>query len=156
MSAGVRVFFMAAGMILMTHLLAVKLFRPDPSLGKITGTVVMKWIRQVLAQHGLREKDIAGAVTDAGADVSTGVGRAFQREWCSPHMLNRVTVDGTGMSNSRRDSKNPECRDLLEASKKVIERFNRSTRDKVLTKNSCVSNKQHLRQTVYLFLCLLG
>lgn len=59
---------------------AVKLFRPDPSPGKITGVGVMKWIRQVLAQHGLGDKNIAGAVTDAGADVSTGVRREFPRE----------------------------------------------------------------------------
>ena len=81
---------------LRTHLLAVKLFRPDPSLGKITGEVVMKWLRQVLAQHGARE-NIAGAVTDAGSDISTGVGRHFKPEWCFPPILNRVTIDGTGM-----------------------------------------------------------
>ena len=74
--------YMDCNGILRTYLLAVKLFRPDPSLGKITGEVVMKWARQVFADHGIAETDIAGAVTDAGADVSTGVGKAFPREWC--------------------------------------------------------------------------
>lgn len=118
-------------MNLKTFLLAVKLFRPGTILGKITGPVVMKWGRQVLAQHGLRPADFAGAVSDAGADVATGVGKVFSREWCIPHMLNRATIDGTGMANSRTSSKNIECRDLLEAAKKVIEHFNRSSRDKV-------------------------
>ena len=86
--------------ILRTYLLAVKLFRPDPSLGKITGEVVMKWARQVFADHGIAETDIAGAVTDAGADVSTGVGKAFPREWCGPHMINRALIEGTGTSPS--------------------------------------------------------
>ncbi|CAN0595861.1 unnamed protein product, partial [Laminaria digitata] len=36
------------------------------------------------------------------------VGKHFKREWCTPHMLNRATIDGTGMSNSRSTSKNPE------------------------------------------------
>lgn len=124
-------------MILRTHLLAVKLFRPAPSLGKITGSVVMKWIRQVLAQHGIRDKDIAGAVTDAGADVKTGVGLAFPREWCGPHMLNRVTIDGTGMANTSAASKNPAGRNTLGMCKGVIEHFNRSTRDKVCKIPAC-------------------
>lgn len=67
-------------MILRTHLLVVKLFRPDPSLGKIAGQVVMKCLRQVLAQHGAREKNIAGALTDAETDISSGVGNYFKRE----------------------------------------------------------------------------
>ncbi|CAN0339225.1 unnamed protein product [Laminaria digitata] len=95
----------------------------------------MKWVRQVLAQHGAREKNIAGAVTDAGSDISTGVGKHFKREWCTPHMLDRATMDGTGMSNSRSTSKNPETRDLLDLLKKVAEHFNRSTGSKIMLEN---------------------
>lgn len=126
-----RIFYMDAKGIPRTHLLAVKLFRPDPSLGKITGGVVLKWLRQVLAQHGLHTKDIAGAVTDAGADVSTGVGSAFSREWCHPHMINSALLEGTGVSTSGGSSTNPECWKLLDEAKKVIQYFNKSTGSKV-------------------------
>lgn len=40
-----------------------------PSLGRITGSVVQKWVRQVTAQHGIADEDIVGAVTDVGGDV---------------------------------------------------------------------------------------
>ena len=129
--AGVRVFYMDDKGILRTHLLAVKLFLPNPSLGKITGAVVLKWLLTVLAQHGVAQKDIAGAVTDAGADVSTGVGRAFDREWCNPHLLNRALLEGTGMTSSAESSPNAACCKLLEEAKKVIQYFNRSTTSKV-------------------------
>ena len=131
MYAGLRVFYMDENMILRTYLLAVKLFAPASALGPVTGQVVMKWVVQVLAQTGLRPSNFAGAVSDAGSDVSTGVGRYFPREWCFPHMLNRATIDGTGMANASRLSKNTHCRTLLEDAKKVIEHFNRSTRSKV-------------------------
>ncbi|CAN0144047.1 unnamed protein product, partial [Scytosiphon promiscuus] len=124
----VRIFFIDSHGILQTMLLAVKLFRPDPSLGKVTGRVVLLWLIQVLAQNGLRKSNIAGgAVTDAGADVRTGVGDAFDREWCGPHMANRATIDGTGMSPTKAASKNPRCRELLELCKKVVEFVNRSS-----------------------------
>jgi len=139
MHVGVRIFYLDDKMILQTHLLAVKLFRPDPSLGKITGRVVMKWATQVLAQHGIDKEDIAGAVTDAGADVSTGVGQEFAREWCFPHATNRALVFGTGQSTSRSGALiNPECKTLLGKCKPVIEYFNRSTQSKVRQMSICV------------------
>ena len=52
-------------------------------------------------------------------------------------MLNRVTIDCTGMANSRAASTNPAGRDLLEMCKKVIEHFSRSTRGKVRNKLAC-------------------
>lgn len=132
MYPGVRIFYMDDKGVQQTHLLAVKLFRPDPSLGKITGEVVMKWARQVLADHGIAEKDIAGAVTDAGADVSTGLGKAFPREWCFPHMVNRALIEGTGMSTSAAGARiNPDCKALLALLKTIIEFLNRSTQSKV-------------------------
>lgn len=131
MCAGVRIFYMAENMMLRSYLLAVKLFQPCSALGPTTGTVVMKWVVQVLAQHGLRPSDFAGVVSDAGSDVSSGVGKSFRREWCLPHMLNRATIDGTGMANTTRLSKNLDCRALVEDAKKVIQHFNRSSRDKV-------------------------
>ena len=91
----------------------------------------MLWVRQVLAQNGLHEKDIAGAVTDAGGDVRTGVGKAFDREWCIPHMSNRATIDGNGMSQTKEASKNLLCRCYLEVCKKVVEMVNRSASFKV-------------------------
>lgn len=92
----------------------------------------MKWTRQVLGDHGIEEKHIAGAVTDAGADVSTGVGKAFPREWCFPHMINRALIEGTGMSTSASGSLiNPECKSLLDGAKAVIEFMNRSSSSKV-------------------------
>lgn len=138
--AGVRIFFIDSKCILQTMLLAVKLFRPDPSLGKVTGSVVLLWLIQVLAQNGLRKSNIAGAVTDAGADVRTGVGDAFDREWCGPHMANRATIDGTGMSPTKAASKNPRCRELLELCKKVVEFVNRSSSFKVWWADVVLSN----------------
>ena len=122
---------MTEDMRLETHLLAVKLFRPASSLGKVTGEVVMKWVRQVLAQNGLKPEDFAGAVSDNGSDVSTGVGSVFRREWCLPHMFNRAMVDGLGVANERRLSKNLLGRELLDGGKKVVEHFNRSGGAKV-------------------------
>lgn len=121
-------------MNLQTHLLAVKLFRPYPSLGKITGKVVMKWLRQVLAQHGLRLEDIAGAVTDAGCDVRNGVAAQFSWEWCISHLGNRATIDGTGKAQTLKGSKNIPGRELLEEVGKIVEHFNKSSADKVFYK----------------------
>ena len=129
--AGVRIFYTDAKGIVQTMLLAVKHFRPAPSLGKVTGQVVMLSVRHVLAQNGLHEKDIAGAVTDAGGDVRTWVGEAFDREWFIPHISNRATIDGTGMSQTKEASKNLLCRCLLELCKKVVEMAIRSASFKV-------------------------
>lgn len=133
MPAGLRIFYMAEIMVLRSYLLAVKLFRPSSAHGKVGGEVVMKWVKQVLAQHGLRPGDFVGAVSDAGSDVKTGLGQALPREWCLPHMLNRATIDGTGMANNVRHSKNLECRKLVESVKKVVEHANRSHRFQVFS-----------------------
>ena len=105
------------------------------------------WLRQVLAQHVARETNIAGAVTDAGSDISAGVGRHFKREWCFPHTPNRVSIDGTGMANSRGVSKNTDARDLFDMCKKVVEQFNRSTGSKVRRQQTYLLPCQ-VRQTV--------
>lgn len=124
---------MDENMNLRSYLLAVKLFRPASAFGTVGGVVLMKWVVQVLAQHGLRPSHFAGAVSDAGSDVSTGVGKAFPREWCFPHMLNRATIDATGMANSALRSKNAECRALVQDVKTVVEHFNRSGNAKVFS-----------------------
>lgn len=54
-------------------------------------------------------------------------------------LINRVTVDGTVMSNSRLTSKNPETRDLVDLLKKFAEHSNRSTSSKVLRKETCLT-----------------
>ena len=120
-----------------THLLALKLFRPPPTFDKHSGDVVFKWLIQILAEHGVREEDIGGAVTDGGTDIRSGVEAAWSWEWCIPHLLNRATVDATGMSPTRDRSKNPDCRDLLEVIKGMVEHFNRSAVDKVRRYELC-------------------
>ena len=69
--------------------------------------------------------------TDAGGDVRTGVGKAFDREWCIPHMSNRATIDGTGISLPKEASKNLPRRCFLELCRKVVEVANRSASSKV-------------------------
>lgn len=131
--AGVRIFYLDEKMKVKSHLLAVKLFRPSPLIAKkVTGKVVLKWLRQVLGQFGLTMDDLAGAVTDAGSDVKSGVGSACKWEWCIPHLLNRVTTDGAGMSQAASQSKNPPCRGLMDLCKKVVEHHNKSPAAKVL------------------------
>lgn len=130
--SGLRVFYLDASFRLRTHLLAVKEICPDVSVDKkITGEAVMKWTRQVLHQFGLQEKDIAGVVTDAGGVVGGGVASTLQWEWSVPHMLNRVTTDGTGMSLAKETSKNLPCRELLVQMETIVELFNKSELDKV-------------------------
>ncbi|CAM9530188.1 unnamed protein product, partial [Sphacelaria rigidula] len=114
-----------------THLLALKLSRSHRSLDKHGGDVVFQWIIHVLAQHGIRDEDIAGAVTDAGSDVRSGVVSAWSWEWCFDHLLNRATIDATGMSPARDRQKNPQCRELLELIKGMVEHFNKSAVDKI-------------------------
>ncbi len=114
-----------------THLLAVKPFRPHPSLGSITGEVVLKWVLQVAAQHGIGTDDVIGAVTDSGGDVGMGVATRWPWEWCLAHLLNRATIDGTGMSLSKEASKNRDCRELLTVITGIVEHFNTCTADKV-------------------------
>lgn len=114
-----------------THMLALKLFRPHQSFNKHSGDVVFKWMVQVLAQHGVGQDDIAGGVTDAGSDVRSGVESAWPWEWCIAHLLNRATVDATGMSPAKSRSKNTRCRELLELVKGMVEHFNKSAVDKV-------------------------
>lgn len=133
--AGLRIFYLDKDFNLRTHLLAVKLYRPAPELEKsVTGDIVMKWVKQVLRQFHLGNEDIAGAVTDARKDVRSGVGSTFEWEWCIPHLLNRVAADGSGMALTKKQSKNLECRALVEEMKRVHEDFNTSTASKVIAR----------------------
>lgn len=118
-------------MVVRTHLLAVKLFRPDPSFGGITGEVVLKWVRQVLVQHHIGDEDVIGAVTGSGADVRRGVGGVWPWEGCLAHLLNGATIDGTGMSRAKERSKNLLCRELLELIEETVEYFDKSSSDEV-------------------------
>lgn len=102
-----RIFHLDEDFTLRTHLLAVKLFRPASELvGKVTSKLATKWVKQVLRQFRPTEEDIAGAVTDAGTNVVSGVGWAFNWKWCIPHLLNRITTDGSGMALTKKLSKN--------------------------------------------------
>lgn len=120
-------FFLNAAFQLHTHLLAVKLFRPSPELGKLTGKVLMLWANQVFEQFGLNKKDFAAATTDGGQDVRTGAGDTWPRLWCICHLLNRATIDGTGCGTSG----NELCKELVDGCKKVAQLMNQSQRAKV-------------------------
>lgn len=85
----------------------------------------------VFVTTALRKNDVIGAVTDAGGDVPRGVGLLWFWEWCLAHLLNRVVVDGTGMSPAVEKSKNKLCRELMEVTKKMAGHFNKSAGDKV-------------------------
>lgn len=125
-------FYLDAKFKQQTHLLAIRPVRPDPAEDrKCTAKVVKKWSLQVLHQFGLKESDIAGAVTDSGTDVKAGLGEAFNWEWCVPHMLNRVTVDGAGTAIDKARSRNPLAREVVDDSRRVIEHFKKSDAAKV-------------------------
>eukprot|EP00904_Undaria_pinnatifida_P006868 jgi/Undpi1/3310/HiC_scaffold_15.g06684.m1 len=121
-----------------SHLLAVKLFRPatsppsgeggdsTPSAGSRVGESVLKWVLQVLGQFDLTSEDIAGAVTDAGVEIRSALAKAFPWEWCLPHLLNRVAIEGSGMAPTRLQSKNLPCRALVECMRGVMELFSKS------------------------------
>lgn len=62
-----------------THLVEIKLFRPHLTLGrKLTGELVLKWVRTVPQQFGLTVEYIAGAVTAAGTGIKGALGKGFQ------------------------------------------------------------------------------
>ena len=129
---GCRISYLDVNMRFKTHLLAIKLFRPHPKLGrKVTGELVLKWVRKVLLQFGLTIENIAGAVTDAGTDIKGALGKVVKWEWCLPHLLNRVTVDAAGLSMDKMKSKNAEVRELVDSVKKAVEHFNKSDASKV-------------------------
>ena len=96
------------------------------------GEVVLKWVLQVLGQFGMRAEDVAGAVTDAGVDVRGAIAAAFPWEWCVPHLLNRVSTEGSGMGGTRQQSKNLPCRELVESMRGAVAVFNRSAQRKVM------------------------
>ena len=84
--------------------------------------------------------DLASTVTDAESDVKSGVGPSCRWEWCIPHLLDCVTTDGAGVSQAANQSKNPLCRSLTDACRKVVERHNKSPAAKVLlSSNGIVS-----------------
>lgn len=112
-------------MLLHSHLLAVKPFRPAPSTGENIGEIAVKWAIQVLQQFGLEEKDVAGVVSNTGSQFGSGVSRTFEWDSCILHLLDRATVDGTGLSFAKKDSKNLQCRKLVEDMKTVIETLNK-------------------------------
>lgn len=97
---------------LQTHLQAIRPVRPNQE--------VDQWAFQVLQQFGLKESNIAGAVTDAGTDAKAGLGQVLNWEWYVPHMLNCVFVDGAGTAPDRTRSKNPFARQLVDNSRRVI------------------------------------
>lgn len=126
---GMRVFYLNEKLQVKTHLLAVKHFDPEPTLGgERAGQLLFKWMMQVLRQFGLRESDIAGLTSDGGGTDITGVaGKTFLREWCVPHLLNRVTTAASGMTLDIKSSKNVAGRSLVEGMKEVYEHLNKST-----------------------------
>lgn len=123
-----RVFYLNEKFQVKTHLLAVKHFHPEPTLGgKRAGQVLLKWIMQILRQFGLRGSDIAGLTSDGGGTDITGVaGKTFLREWCVPHLLSRVTTDASGMALDKKSSKNLAGRSLVEGMKEVYDHLNKS------------------------------
>lgn len=94
---GIRIFWMTSAFVFRTALLAVKQFRPAPSLTDSSplSSVFHVWVTEVLEEWGLAEDDVYSSVTDGGSDVE----RLFPKlatskwEWCIPHMLNCVLVE---------------------------------------------------------------
>lgn len=80
----------------------------------------------MLGQFDLTSEDIAGAVTDAGVEIRSALAKAFPWEWCLPHLLNRVAIEGSGMAPTRLQSKNLPCRALVECMRGVMELFSKS------------------------------
>lgn len=110
-------------MTMKTCLLAVKLLRPDPSCRSMTSKVLLKWVRQVLAQYGIRDEDVIGAVTDIRDGVRRWMGGMWPWEECLAHLLNGATVDGTGMRGKEEKSKNLPCRKLLGLIRETVDEF---------------------------------
>ena len=81
-------------------------------------------------QHGVGDDNIAAAATDAGADVPRGVALAYDWEWCLAPLVNRATINGTGNSAAKAQSKNPNGHGLSEDIQGMVEHFNKSTGNK--------------------------
>ncbi|CAM9374719.1 unnamed protein product [Choristocarpus tenellus] len=110
---GAKISYNDSSMIHHTFLLAVKLLRPSPSLGKeVLGQLVLKWVVQVLGQFSLSLEDIVGVVTNSSLSIKSAFDnhKGVMREGCIAHLLAQVTREGTGMSMKMSDSKNLECR----------------------------------------------
>lgn len=127
--AGLRVFLLSEEFTQKTFLLAVKQYKPAPTMaGENIGELVRVWAEQVLIEFGLDWHVVAGAVTDSVSDVKFAFGNipGVLREGCISHMLNRATIDGFGMSSSAVKSKNTLARQGIVQVQKVAEHMDKS------------------------------
>ena len=101
---GVRLYFLDPAYTMKTALLAVREFTPSSKMrGSDKGlrTATRVWARGILDTYGLDFNNIFGATTDGGSDMrilaSHDIGA--NREWCPPHMINRVLFFAFGDRN---------------------------------------------------------
>lgn len=86
----------------------------------------------MLQQFGLKESDLAGAVTYAGTDVKAGLGQGFIWVSCVPEIPKRMVVDGTGTALVQTHLTNSLTRQLVDDSRRVMDKFNVSDAAKVV------------------------
>ncbi|CAM9297659.1 unnamed protein product, partial [Laminaria digitata] len=82
---GLRVFLLSEDYTERSFLLAVKQYKPTPTLvGEKIGSLVRLWADQVLIEYGLDWGMVAGAVTDGGSKAKFAFGSipGVLREGC--------------------------------------------------------------------------
>lgn len=58
-----------------------------------------RWLKGVLAEHGLSVADIYSSTSDSGSGIKRVLNALLPAEWtwCVPHMANRVFMDALGL-----------------------------------------------------------
>ena len=128
---GVRIFFVDQHFNFATYLLAVRAYQPSTALADMvnrSSDILLLWVRGVLQEYNLREKDLASSTTDAGSDIKRlcDVLLPCPWDWCMSHLLNVALVEAFGTSLHPDESGNPQVRALISRVKRVIEHVNKS------------------------------
>ncbi|KAI9906760.1 hypothetical protein PsorP6_004322 [Peronosclerospora sorghi] len=129
---GVRIYFIDIYWGLKSYILAIKRFDPSSDLikGNRLSDILQMWLRDILAEFGIRITNIAGSSSHGGSDVKramTSPDDSKLWEWCIPHMKNPSVQDAFDTSLDPKKSNNAAARDLVSAVKSLIEHFNKSS-----------------------------
>ena len=120
----------------------IKLYNPSLALDALKAPdLLLRWLKGVLAEHGLKVDDIYSSTSDSGRDIKHLLSVLLPAEWawCVPHMANRALNEGMGLNVDPATSKNKEAREEIKKVRSLVEHLNKSPKMAAKFQELCVS-----------------
>lgn len=126
----------------------VKLYKPSSALGPLRASgLLLRWLKGVLADHGLTVDDIYSSTSDSGGEIERLLRVFLAAEWtCSvPHVISCALNEGIGSDADPAKSKNKEARAEIRKVKSLVEHLNKSPDIGAKLQELCVSFQRRIR-----------